>query len=183
MSTALQFINLQEPKWISDDDEEGDDYRSTFSQSSSDILSEEEFFTPRSGPSTISDTTESDDKFKEELAELVKKAIDNYKAASTTMKENKEYINKMYEDLSLSYDTLTKEMMEDVETMEKVLLSSHHDEDPSKTFDFLERLKSSLNAPSYLLMEVMVKAKRQQLVEAHKVTMSLSKFHLMIMEI
>ncbi len=166
---ALQQINLPELKWISDDNEE-DDYQSTFSQPSSVISSdEEEFFTPRSGPSITSDCSEFDQKFKEEFVELVKKALDNYKTASKSMKENKEYLKDMYDDLASSYDTLTREMMEDVETMEKVLLSTHHDEDPSKAFDFLERLKSSLNAPSYLLMEVMVKTKRQQLTEAHKV--------------
>jgi len=79
-------------------------------------------------------------------------------------------LKKMYQEVSTSYDIISEELVEDIKTMEKALQSTTQMEDnSSKAFNSLERLKVSLSAPSQLLMEVMAKSNRRQLTEVHKV--------------
>jgi hypothetical protein len=110
---------------------------------------------------------------KSELLELVEKVHANYSIFTKTMHENRDYLYRTFNDLSSSYDILAREMSEDAETMGRVLRSASLSDDPAVTNDLLDRLKSCFNAPSHWLMEVMVKAKRQQLTEAHQVSFTI----------
>jgi len=108
--------------------------------------------------------------FKTELVDLVTKAHEKYLITTKSIKENSDYLKKMYEELSTSYDIISEELVEDIKTMEKFLQSTTQMEgNLSKAFNSLERLKASLSAPSQLLMEVMAKSNRRQLTEVHKV--------------
>ena len=106
---------------------------------------------------------------KPELLELVEKVHASYNIVTKTMNDNRDYLERTSDDLSSSYNILAREMAEDAETMERVLKSAELSNDPSVTNQLLEQLKSCFNAPSHWLMEVMVKAKRKQLTEAHQV--------------
>jgi len=89
-----------------------------------------------------------------------------------TMQHIKEYL-KICHDLSSSYcDVFNRKMMEDIETLEEVIIRSapaQFDEDPSKISKLFERIMASLNASSARLMNLIVESKRQQLIGAYKV--------------
>ena len=108
--------------------------------------------------------------FKTELVDLVTKAHEKYLITTKSMKESSDYLKKMYQEVSTSYDIISEELVEDIKTMEKALQSTTQmDGYSSKAFNSLERLKVSLSAPSQLLMEVMAKSNRRQLTDVHKV--------------
>jgi len=124
----------------------------------------------------VSSCTENADQahFITELVNLVTKAHEKYLIATKSMKETSDYLKKMYQEVSTSYDIISEEMVEDIKTMEKALQSTTQmDGYSSKAFNSLECLKVSLSAPSQLLMEVMAKSNHRQLTEVHKVYISM----------
>ena len=113
---------------------------------------------------------EKDDKLKKEVIALVKKAQASYHISTEAMQEDKCQLKKMYDDLSASYDNLSKEMLEDVETLEKVLQQSADQVgDHSEADKVLESLQTCFDSSSQQWIEVTMKAKCRLLNEAQQV--------------
>lgn len=113
---------------------------------------------------------EKDEKFMKQVIATVKKAQTSYHILSTkVMQEDMDHLKKMHDDLSSSYDNLTREMLEDVVTLEKVLQSAGQVGDRSEAHKILESLQVCFDSPSQHWIDVTMKAKRRLLNEAQQV--------------
>jgi len=87
---------------------------------------------------------ENDANSMREFKELKMKAQISYHCStSSALKEDRDHLRKMTCDFSSSHQTLAKEMMDDIETLEKVLRSTVYGSDDSiKAINLLRRLKT-----------------------------------------
>lgn len=110
----------------------------------------------------------------ERVVELMMGAKTNYENSKQALIENKAHLKKMYDDLSASYDLLSRETEESIEMMEKVIKSALKIKNPSDANNnFMEKMKTCFASSNHKFMDVMMDAKRKQLVEAQKVYYSL----------
>jgi len=117
---------------------------------------------------------EKEDNFEKEVVALMKKAQTSYHISTKAMQEDKELMKNMYDNLSLSYENFMREMLEDVETLEKVLQqSAGQSGDHSGADKVLESLQACFDSPSQQWIDVTMKAKRRLLNEAQQVILIL----------
>jgi len=112
---------------------------------------------------------EKDVKFLKEVAATVKKALTSYHIPSKAIQEDTEQLKKMEDDLSSSYDNFTSEMLEDIESLKKVLQSAGQGGNHSEAYCLLESLQACFHPPSQQWIDVTIKAKRRLLNEAQQV--------------
>jgi len=110
----------------------------------------------------------------ERVVELIMGAKINYQNSKKALIENKEYLKRMYEELSASYDLLSRETEESIEMMEKVIASALKIKNPSDAYNnFLEKMRICFTSSNHKFREVMMDAKRKQLSETQKVYFNL----------
>jgi len=112
--------------------------------------------------------------FKNELEELITEAQSNFPIFSSALKEDMVRTKEMYEAFSSAYETLAKEMVDDVETMVQVLRSAPQSDDVSAAYSLLNRLKVCIDSPCDYSLKAVISgmieaAKNRQLAEAQKV--------------
>ena len=104
-----------------------------------------------------------------EIVELKKVAEKSYRNHIETIEESKEFLKQLYDELSSSYDDLSREANVNIEIIEKMLASNQQFQDQSEVPDYLASLKSCFSSPPHLFMEEKMKAKFKQLTEVQKV--------------
>ena len=112
---------------------------------------------------------EKDNKFNARVADLAKKARSNYHTTTKAMKEYKEHLKKMYEEFSSFYDKFTREINEDIETLETVLQSAAKVDHHPEAYYLLESLEAFFDCPTPYWADVAMKSSRQLLNQAQQV--------------
>ena len=105
-----------------------------------------------------------------EVVELTKNAQTSYHITTKAMKEDKECLKRIHNDFSVSCDSLSKAMIEDLEKMQDALRLSVQQDNPIKAFFLLNSLKECFNKQNQSFMETMVKTKQRQFKETEQVT-------------
>lgn len=104
-----------------------------------------------------------------EVVKLAKKAQSNYHHTIRTIKEDEACLKHLHDDLSSSVDTLSREMMEDLEKMQQVLRLAAQHGDPIKAWSLLDSFKACFNNTNRSFAEAMAKSKQRQFNETRHV--------------
>ena len=104
-----------------------------------------------------------------ETVEVVRVAEKSYRNYLKTIEESKEFLKQLFNDLSSSYDDVSRETNANIEIMGKILASPSEFQYQTESPDFLATLKACFSTPIHMFMEEKMKAKRKQLGEAQKV--------------
>ena len=102
------------------------------------------------------------------MTELVKEAKASFHISVKTLKEDVKQMKKMYLDFSSSCQSLILDMVEDVDTLDRVLRSAAKVGDHSRAYNLLESLVTFFRHQK-LAMELLMKGKRRQLTETQQV--------------
>ncbi len=87
--------------------------------------------------------------FMRDVLELVERAKSSYHNSTNAIRKDVELLKEVCNELTSYRESLTLEMTEAVETMERVLRSTAQDDDPSKAFNLLESLKACFDSPTH----------------------------------
>ena len=101
--------------------------------------------------------------------ELLKEAHTNLlRTSATTLQEDKDQLMKLYNSFSTSCESLSQEMVEYTELVERILQPTTHD-NKSKALALLKSLQNCFTIPDDKLMQAMAKVKQRQLFETQQV--------------